>query len=454
MSRGANRGLGRGNRRRHRQCRPRAVALPSKERLDVTIEAIGAGGDGIARSTLGRLYVPLTVPGDRVRVRVVERRGDGWAAALEEVLDPGPDRATPPCPHFGRCGGCALQHLADDAYADWKQGLVTTALARVGITAAPVSPLVRIPPGARRRCTLAMRVAAESACVGFVVRRGEEIVDLSVCPILEPQIVALVPALRHLMMTVLPRGARGDITVTRLDLGLDVVLSVLGARQSALSLEQRERLAAFAATTGLVRLSWQPYPDVPPEPLIELHPTTVRFGSVAVKVAPGGFLQATAAGTAALVAAALEALDGVSFVADLFAGAGTFALPLAETGASIHAVDADRDAITALRAAADRNELNRLTTAVRDLTLNPLSAEELQEYNGVLFDPPRAGAQAQACELARSPVGTVVAVSCNPATFARDARILAEGGYTLVAVTPVDQFLWSQHLELVAVFQR
>ncbi|WP_051341336.1 class I SAM-dependent RNA methyltransferase [Azospirillum halopraeferens] len=424
-----------------------ADRVAAERAVEVTIGAVGARGDGLAELDGTRLFVPLTVPGDRVRVRPGESRGDGVRAELLEVLEPGPGRGTPACRHFGTCGGCTLQHLDDAAYAAWKLEAVHAALARAGLEGVPVAPLARTAPGGRRRARFAALKRGKRVWLGFNERASHRLVDLEVCPVLAPRLAALLPPLRAALAAVLPDGGACDVVAADPEGGIDLLL--VGPRRLARA--ARERLTALGAEHGIARLSWQPDDRGVPEPVAHLRPVTVRFAGVPVVPPPGGFLQASAAGEAALTAAVLDAVgDGARRVADLFAGIGTFAIPLAQRS-SVHAVEGDGAAVAALARAAGGL---RLTTERRDLFANPLTAKELARFDAVVFDPPRAGAAAQAAELAAGKVPLVVAVSCNPATFARDARTLADGGYALRRVYPVDQFLWSAHLELVGVFAR
>lgn len=422
-----------------------AAAGPEAE---MTVSAIGAQGDGIADGAGGRVFVPFTVPGDRVRVRLPAGGGEDRAAALIEILSPGPGRGDPPCPAFGRCGGCRLQHLSDDAYARWKVERLTAVLARAGFADYRLLPLVRTPPFARRRASLAaMRPAGGTGGVvlGFNVRSGTRIVDLDVCHVLDPRILAVLPDLRRFLARFLSPRQRTAVAVTVLDGGLDVVIEW----PATPALDVLEGMADLADAADLARLSWRDTAEALAEPVVKRRPVGTVFGGVFVAVPPGAFLQASREGEAALIAAVGDACRPAGSIADLFAGAGTFALPLAAAGARVHAVDADGAALRALAAARPG-----VTTETRNLLARPLSPAELQRFEAVVFDPPRAGASAQARELARSEVPVVVAVSCNPDSFARDAGTLGAGGYRLEKVLPVDQFLWSPHLELVALFRR
>jgi 23S rRNA (uracil1939-C5)-methyltransferase len=421
--------------------------MPAPPLPVLTIDALGARGDGVGRLPDGRAaYVPLSAPGDRVRVRPGAKRGDGVAADLVELVEPGPARAQPPCPHFGDCGGCALQHLAEEAYGAYVHARVAEPLARAGLGRTEVGSPIRVPPGDRRRVVLAARRTAAGVVLGFNARRSGRIVDVRSCLVADPALVALLPALREVLARVLPAGAGLDVSATVLDDGLDVVL--VGRLWPGLA--EREALAAFADAADLARLTLRAGPRAAPEPLAWRRDGVVRFAGVPVRVPPGGFLQASRAGEAALAALVADGVGGARRVADLFAGSGTFAVPLAAGGAAVHAVEGDAEAHAALSAV----RLPRLTTARRDLERDPLGPSELDGFDAVVFDPPRAGAAAQAAEIAKSRVPVVVGVSCSPETFARDARTLADGGYALARVVPVDQFLWSPHVELAGVFRR
>jgi 23S rRNA (uracil1939-C5)-methyltransferase len=415
--------------------------------VELTIDDIGARGDGLADLDGRRVYVPLTVPGDRVRVRLGNTRGDGVAAEMLDLLAPGPDRIEPVCRHFGLCGGCALQHLDDAAYGAWKREQVVRALARAGLGDVAVAPVLRTPSASRRRATFAALRRGGRVLLGFNERLSHRLVDLEECRVLDPAIAGLLPKLRMGLGTVLAEGGAVDVAVTHLDNGLDVLLT--GGPEPGL--RQREDLAAFAEAADLGRLSWRRAPSAPPEPIAARRPMVTRFGSVSVPVEPGAFLQASPAGEAALVQAVRDGVSDAVRIADLFAGAGTFTFPLAER-AVVHAVEGDAGAQAALARAA--RGTGRVTTARRDLAADPLTAAELNRFDAVVFDPPRAGAREQATALAGAGAPVVVGVSCNPASFARDARLLVDGGYELTVVTPVDQFVWAAHVELVGVFRR
>lgn len=418
--------------------------------IEVTIEAIGGRGDGLGRGADGPVFVPFTVPGDRVRARPGPRRRAGTPAELVEVLDGGPARRMPACAHFGACGGCAVQHLEGTAYAEWKRALVVEALARRGLGEVEVAPLVPTSPGSRRRATLSARRTGRGAVLGFKRRASHRIVDINECPVAAPALVGLLAPLRELLSALLEPGQLAELVLTATIAGTDLVLT----SDAALTLEGRQALAAFAENHDLARVAWRDRAGGTVEPIAERRAPVVRFGEVEVRLPPGAFLQASAEAEAALAAEVLAGVNGAARVADLFAGLGTFALRLAGR-ATVHAVDGDEVMVGALAAAANGAPgLRPVSVEVRDLFRRPLGADELAPYEAVVFDPPRAGARAQAEALAVSRVPAVVAVSCDPATFARDARILVDGGYRLVRVVPVDQFLWSPRIELVALLRR
>ena len=421
------------------------------EATTVEVSALGPRGDGIADDSGTRLYVAGALPGETVRVRRGQKRGEGFAAALEEIIEASPERIAPPCEHFGTCGGCAIQHLADEAYARWKHALVVAAMDRAGLNGGCVAPLVRTDPAGRRRAEFAaFRPRAKNAPIffGFHERGSNRIVDIAACHILRPDLFALVSKLRAVLAEIVPPGARWDVHVTLADNGADITVGASHPPGPDASMD----LAMFAEREGIARLSWRT-PDGT-EPVALRQTPVLNVSGTPVEPPPGVFLQASAEAEAALSRLVRDAAEGTR-VADLYCGLGTFALPLASGGATVHAVDGEEGAVAALaRAAGNAGFGGQIATDVRDLAKRPLPADSLKNFETVVFDPPRAGAAAQSGEIAKSVVPRVVAVSCNPATFARDAAILVEGGYAMERVTPVDQFVWSGHVELVGVFTR
>lgn len=405
----------------------------------LTVERLGHLGDGIARGAGGEpVFVPMTLPGEVVEGEVLAGR-----MATPKIVTPSPDRVKPPCPHYRACGGCALMHAADGFVAGWKAEVVRTALAAQGL-AAPFRPVVTSPPQSRRRATLAGRRTKKGALVGFHGRASGTIVEVPDCRLLHPALLAALPALAE--VTALGASRQGEVALalTRSEAGLD--LAVTGGKQ----LEQGlfSALAAVAEHADFARLTWDG------EVVAARRPALQRFGPARVAPPPGAFLQATEEGAAALLAAVREAVGPARRVADLFAGCGTFALPLAED-TEVHAVEGDAAMLASLDAAWRLAPgLHRVTAEARDLFRRPLLPDELRRFDAVVIDPPRAGAEAQTRTLAASGLGTVVAVSCNPVTFARDARLLTGAGFALDWVQVVDQFRWSPHVELVARFRR
>lgn len=437
--------------------RPSRPAAGREETVLLTVERVGAQGDGAALHDGRRVYAPRTAAGDVVRATVTRGGADADRARVEEIVSPGPGRrAAPPCPHVDRCGGCSVQHLDDETYADWKQGVLRDALNRAGFGDAPIAPMVGARPGERRRARFALLRRGRYVFAGYNERASKLLVDLTDCPVSVPALPALLPGLRTLMLSVLRDGEGCDAAATLTAGGVDLLL--IGPAR--LDLDARVRLAAFAEAADLARLSWRPDETGATEPVAARRPAFVDFAGVPAATPAGGFLQATAAGETALRTEILQATAGAGKIVDLFCGAGTFSLPLAarikaEGGrkSGVAAFDGDREATAALAQAGARAQLP-LTAQARDLFRDPLSAAELRAFDAAVFDPPRAGAAAQAAELARSGVPVVAAASCNPTSFVRDARTLVDGGYALTRVVPVDQFLWSAHLELVAVFEK
>jgi 23S rRNA (uracil1939-C5)-methyltransferase len=413
--------------------------------VDLTISRLGSDGLGLADHDERILAFPYTLPGERIRIE--PPRGKQPAKLVQRLSD-APDRAPPPCRHFGRCGGCLLQHLSAEAYGDFKRRLVLDALQRHGVAAGYLAPTACSPPGTRRRATLHLCRAGKEVRAGFNDFHGQQVVDLAECPVMLPALVALIAPLRRVMAVILKPGAAADAVLNGTATGIDLGLIL----PEDPDLRALEILAEFAQVQDLARLWWR-RGGGPILPIAERRKPQVRLGDIAVDFPAGGFQQATDAGETALVAAVGDAVTGATRLADLFAGIGTFTLSLSR-GRTVHAVEGDQAALAALDRAGRREALTGLTSSRRDLEARPLGVAELVAYDAVIFDPPRAGARAQAGELARSSVPVVVAVSCNPASFARDATILIAGGYRLESITPIDQFLWSPHLELVAVFRR
>lgn len=418
--------------------------------MKLEIREIGARGDGIAEQDGQRYFVPFTLPGEPVEAEPRDERrpgrGEGVAADLVEVLAPSRHREAPPCAHFKVCGGCALQHWRRDAYTAWKVELISRALAQRGVEAPPFEPALPGAPGERRRADFVLRRQGRRALAGFHERMSTRIVDVGVCVVVRPALGALLAPLRAALASILPDGGAADAVVNETDSGLDVLLRP--HKRLELSLQRRETLVALAERADLARLSWGDRASA--EPVVVRRPPLLVFGDARIEPPPGVFLQATRRAEQAMQAAIGEWVGGAGRLADLFAGVG--ALSLGRAG-KVSLFEGDRTAAAAVEAAARRLG-GRVTAERRDLFRNPLTAAELGRFDAVVLDPPRAGAAAQSGELARARVPRVVYASCDPASFARDARTLQEGGYRLEKLLPIDQFLWSAHVELIALFAR
>ncbi|RWB74506.1 MAG: class I SAM-dependent RNA methyltransferase [Mesorhizobium sp.] len=403
-----------------------------------TIARLGSQGDGIANAEGGEVFVPFTLPGETVTAARQKDR-----ATLMSVLEASPLRIDPACRHFTECGGCALQHYEAEAYQQWKREKVVQALKAKGI-ACEVDALVPCAPRSRRRVTFSARRTEAGMLLGFVRALSSEIIPIEECPISLPAIVAALDKLRALAALVCATPKAFHMTVTVTASGLDIAVHDAGK----LGDHQRRIASNFVMAEGLARLS------VDGEIVVEPKKPVVQFGSVAVALPPGAFLQATEAAEQAMAGLVGQHLSRARKVADLFAGCGSFALRLAAKS-EVHAVEGEAAGLAALdRAYRFATGLKRVTSERRDLFRRPLTFKELNAFDGLVFDPPRAGAEDQSKQIARSDVPLVAAVSCNPVTLARDLRILLDGGYTLKSVTPIDQFLWSPHVEAVALLEK
>lgn len=460
---------------------------------EINIEALGAGGDGIGKHDGVTVFVAGALPGERVRADLGPLAGGGYHARLLERLSDSAARTIPPCEYFGICGGCVAQHMAHAPYVAWKLASLTDALAHRGLGDIAPAPLIACPPASRRRARLALSYSGvkgkSGPALGFRQRGSSEVVDIAHCAILLPELVALLAPLRHLAARI--PGGLSEVSLTRAPVGCDVILHGLAALPD---LALREDLAAFIQHHGIARLSvesraggWQVAADRSAkggrrksrgkirkrgrnrgqgreragagllEVIAQPGAVQAQFGAAAVALPPGAFLQATAFSEAVIGRQVLAGLELArarrAHVADLYAGIGAIGFGLAVAGHRVAMFEGDA-AMAAAGAAAARAAGIQVSAEVRDLARRPLSVAELKPFDAVVFDPPRSGARAQAEMLAASSVARIAAISCNPASFARDARILIDGGYRLSALTPIDQFLWSSHVELVAIFQR
>ena len=415
--------------------------------VTLNIVEIGARGDGVAEENGQRYFVPFTLPGEIVEAEPRDKRGEGLVADLVEVLAPSRHREPVPCKHFTVCGGCALQHWRRDIYGGWKNELIVRALAQRGVAAPAFEPALAGLPNERRRADFVVRRQGRRAVAGFHERASTQVVDVEECFVVTHKLVGLLPPLRAALAGLLPEGASADAIVNDTDAGLDVL--VRPHKRFALSLEANQRLVAFAEGADLARLSWGDRATA--EPLVTRRQPRLVFGDVSLEPPPGAFLQATRRAEQAMRDAVASWIGDAKRVADLFAGLGTLTVgrPWRAT-----LYESDKPSVAAVEAAGRRLGSGKLTAIHRDLFRNPLMAADLDVFDAVVLDPPRAGAAAQSVELARSKVPRIVYGSCDPGSFARDAHTLLEGGSRLEKLLPVDQFLWSPHVELIALFGR
>lgn len=409
--------------------------LPEKEAEGV-VETLGHRGEGVLKVRGQTIYVPGTVPGDHVRVVHAGERG-----RLLALIAEGPARVTPPCPHFGACGGCTLQHVSVESYRRFKMEGIESALRARGIACA-VAPLASVPLRSRRRATFAFSRRGREVALGFHGLQSHDVANIVECLVLVPALAAALRPLRNWLVHCLAGDGAGTMHVTLCDNGLDIDLALTRGRLSA--------QGPFMVPEGIVLARV----TVAGEIAAQYAPPQISLDGIAMGPPPRAFLQPTRDGEAQLQAWVGEGVGTPRRVADLFCGLGTFALPLAKT-ATVHAVEMEASLLDALQAASRRTTgLKPVVAECRDLMRAPVPAKHLEDFDAVVFDPPRAGAAAQTSEIASSGVRRVVAVSCNPATFARDARILLDSGYELAWLRPLDQFLFTAHIELVGLFVR
>ncbi|TAY15812.1 class I SAM-dependent RNA methyltransferase [Rhizobium leguminosarum] len=411
----------------------------------VTIEKLGAQGDGIASSAGGPVYVPFSLPGETVAIARVKSQG-----TIMSITTPSPDRQEPPCRHFGpdgvngTCGGCTLQHMADAPYRAFKRQLVIDALKSKGLTS-EVGEIVAARPGERRRVVFAARKTEKDMLVGFNQAESHHIVAIEECPISSAGIIARLPAIRAIAASLATSAEPFRVAVLETLSGLDISVDEVKKLSDP---QRRKAIETALSLRGIARVSLNG------EILVEPSKPMVEFGGIQVSPPPGGFTQATKPAEEAMAELVIAHAGKAKRIADLFAGSGTFSLRLARIG-RVHAVEAEAKALAALdHAARNTQGLKPVTVEKRDLFRRPLMTQEFKPYDVVVFDPPRAGAEFQCQELARSGVKKIVAVSCNPLTLARDLAILVEGGYRITQVTPIDQFLWTSHVEVVATLEK
>lgn len=419
--------------------------------LEITIDDLGAQGDGVAHIHNSTVFVAGALKGERVRVDMEDVQPSAKSivrrAKLIEVLIPNSQRAAPPCPHFPTCGGCRFQHMNDSAYSAFKVEQLRFTLAQAKLDQPHIMPPIVTANQTRRRIRVAVEHTPKGMHIGFNEWRSHAIVDVQSCTVIKPELIEMIAKLRRFLPIWLPVNASCDIQLTSLEGGIDIV--VIGGPR--LEMQERENLGSLAAKLGVAHLSWRKWDRSPIEPIAHNTPLSVKFGKTRLGFPPGSFLQATQAGEEALINFACQSEKPGIKVLDLFCGLGTFGLSF-ENPKLVHFCDMDGPAITSLEAATKSND--RMKVSLRNLNVDPFTASECDEYDLVVFDPPRGGAKSQAQQLAKSNVPAIVSISCDPVSFARDAHILIEGGYRLEKILPVDQFLWSPHLEVAGSFIR
>ncbi len=438
--------------------------------IEVKISHVGGRGDGVGKvsythnhqSRQYMVFVPASLPGERVLAQPLSLNAQGIRARMIELIEPAAVRRAPHCQAFPACGGCQFQHWKEAEVGIWKQAQVTAFLERANIWPRQVRPLHAVPLQSRRRATFHLKRLANSVAAGFNERQGPQIVTPESCVVLHPKLLAFLDKLRAFALREFPVGCSIDAQVNQLDQGLCVQLRTTGGRAG---LESMPALVAalgnWAGEAGLARLSLVPGAEVAdttycaaqPIPLYAPVPPTIRFGEIAVNPPAGAFLQASPQGEAELQARVAEGVDGAQSVIDLFSGIGTLSLPLVAKGVRILAVEQDRAALAALKNGADAAGLGgQVAGRLANLKNAPLTEADLGRFDAVILDPPRGGASAQCALLAHSQVPRIVMVSCNPASFARDAALLTNSGYCCDWLQVIDQFRLSNHIELVAQF--
>ena len=411
----------------------------STSRVTLEIQRLGAQGDGLAEFDGKQVFVPLTLAGETVTAEI-----NGDRARVIDIIRPSADRVAARCSHYGDCGGCSLQHVADHRYLAFKRDHVVTALSYQKIEAL-VDPVVSILPQSRRRAVFAAHRVGDGVAIGFHGRRSHRIVPITNCAVITPGLLGLLPQLQRVALIAAPHKDALTVTATETTTGFDVALIGVAKTFPA---DDRLRAVQTANELGFARLS------INGEVVMERVTPSLPAGIAQLMPPPGGFLQACAASEAAMLELVREAIGDARRVVDLFAGSGTFTLPLAST-ATVHAAESDGPAIASLERAAKRAQgLKPITLEKRDLFRRPLTRDELKRFDAAVIDPPRAGAEAQAQQLAASAVKRVAMVSCNAQTFARDLAIMLKSGWRITRITPIDQFLWSPHIEIVAQLRR
>lgn len=414
----------------------------------ITINEIGGRGDGLTEINGNTIYIPYAAPGD-----IIDAKINGSKGRLRYIHQKSEHRIDAVCPHYTKCGGCSLQHIDREYYQKWKEGLVRTALENQGLHDIIFAPMMISPQGSRRRTTFQAVGRGDGEIVfGYAEKGSHNLIDIFECSILMPEIKALIVPAKNLLSKLLKKKEKMAVSMTMGDNGVDLILKGKGD----IDLNLRMDLAEFAEKNDLARISWYDTSskNTRYELLAERRKPFVTFEGNKVFFPEGSFLQATKDGQNALIHAMLNGIKGANKVVDLFSGCGTFSIAAAKT-ASVHAVENNEEMLTALKVSANQmSGIKQVSTELRDLFLRPLLPHELNQYDVAIIDPPRAGAKHQMAEILQSDLKKLVMISCNPVTFARDVQSLIDAGYKMGAVIPVDQFLYSPHLEIISIFEK
>lgn len=417
--------------------------------LRLEVDHIGANGDGVATLDEQTYYIPYTAPGDTVLADPIGAKSSGIDAILSEIVTPSPQRTQPRCRHFGTCGGCSLQHIDDQHLAIWKQNRIRNSLEKVGISDVDIKPTQTSVLASRRRVEFVAAKRKKGVMIGYHLKRSSQIFDLGECSVLAPELINLIKPLRMMLPFVMARKSEVRLTLTSTTNGVDLLIS----GNIVFDLAARELLANFGQEYNLCRISYYDEKEKALDVVAAIKSPEIRVQQSNVIIPPGAFLQATEESQETLISLILENLPSDLKVLDLFSGCGSFSLPVAHIAKSVHAFEGNEQLIDALKKAANK-EMLPLTAQNRDLFRDPLAISELNKFDAIIIDPPRAGAKAQMTDIANCTVETILHISCNPSSFARDTRTLVDGGYSLETITPVDQFLWSSHVEIFSVLKK
>ncbi len=417
-------------------------------RFSLKITKLGSSGDGIGMHEGKLVFVPFALPSEDVIVERVKENKNGITARLIEISEASPDRVAPVCQHYTKCGGCQAQHMSAKLYHSWMRDKVVKPLAQHALDTSVVSAPVITPLKTRRRVTLKARKTEKGVIFGFNARESHTIVNIIECPVTRDDIVRLFYPIRDVLAKILPKAGKAEIHITITKTGSSLVFK----SEARLSLSDREVLSTFAERYDVAAIHW--LEDDFPDPVLIRREPLIDIKGVNVPLQPGGFVQASEEGQKLLIDQALEWIPDAKRVADLFAGIGTFTFALA-TNSQVLAAEGNEDAMAALIKARNITpNLKQIITRKRDLFIKPLTAEELSRFDAIIIDPPRAGARAQVEQISASDVKQILSVSCNPNTFARDTEILTKNGYSLKKIVPIDQFLYSEHIEIIALIHK